>query len=201
MWIITGCSISYNTYDFEESPQIKIPDYSNSNSWAVLPDNLPNEISIFKNDTNDKKADVFFIYPTLIDLHHSNFLKFKRVIKMISIGGIMVSVLIVFFTLIASEFIVDFALGPKYYLSHKYFNAYVFTIIPTYTSFIFSYVFMIEEKTKNLLIIALSGICFNIVLNFALIPVYGIYGAIYSSIASSLLISLLVIFLYQNNYD
>jgi hypothetical protein len=67
MWIITGCSISYNTYDFEQSPQIKIPDYSNSNSWAVLPDNLPNEISIFKNDTNDKKADVFFIYPTLID--------------------------------------------------------------------------------------------------------------------------------------
>jgi len=67
LWFITGCSISYNTYDFEDSPQIKIPDYSNSNSWAVLPNNLPNEISIFKNDTNEKKADVFFIYPTLID--------------------------------------------------------------------------------------------------------------------------------------
>ena len=141
------------------------------------------------------------IYPTLIDLHHLNFLKFKRVIRMISLGGIMISVLIVFFTLITSEFIIDFALGPKYYLSHKYINTYVFTIIPTYASFIFSYVFMIEEKTKNLLIIALSGICFNIALNFALIPVYGVYGAIYSSIASSLLISLLVIFLYQNNYD
>jgi hypothetical protein len=66
-WFITGCSLSYNTYDFEDSPQIKIPDYSNSNSWAILPDKLPNEISIFKNDINEKKADVFFIYPTLID--------------------------------------------------------------------------------------------------------------------------------------
>ncbi|MDA9883888.1 DUF3089 domain-containing protein, partial [Flavobacteriaceae bacterium] len=36
-------------------------------SWAVLPENIPYEISTFNIDKNKKQADVFFIYPTLID--------------------------------------------------------------------------------------------------------------------------------------
>ena len=67
LWFITGCKISYKTYDFEDSPKIAIPDYSENDSWAVLPDNFPDGISQFKNDDTNKKADVFFIYPTLID--------------------------------------------------------------------------------------------------------------------------------------
>ena len=67
LWFVTGCKISYKTYDFENSPEILEPDYSNNDSWAVSPDNIPNEISLFINDKNEKEADVFFIYPTLID--------------------------------------------------------------------------------------------------------------------------------------
>ena len=67
LWFITGCKISYKTYDFENSPEIEKPNYSNNNSWAVLPDNFPDEIFQFKNDTNKKEADVFFIYPTLLE--------------------------------------------------------------------------------------------------------------------------------------
>ena len=67
LWFITGCKISYKTYDFEKSPEIEKPDYSNNDSWAVLPDNFPDEISQFKIDGEKKEADVFFIYPTLID--------------------------------------------------------------------------------------------------------------------------------------
>ncbi|MBT3282217.1 MAG: DUF3089 domain-containing protein [Cryomorphaceae bacterium] len=67
LWFITGCKISYNTYDFEKSPEIAKPNYSENDSWAVLPDNFPDEISQFKIDGEKKEADVFFIYPTLID--------------------------------------------------------------------------------------------------------------------------------------
>jgi hypothetical protein len=67
LWFVTGCKISYNTYDFDKSPEIVKPDYSDKDSWAVLPENIPDEISIFNNDENKKEADVFFIYPTLID--------------------------------------------------------------------------------------------------------------------------------------
>ena len=67
LWFVTGCKISYKTYDFENSPEILEPNYSSIDSWAVLPDNFPKEISLFKNDKIEKEADVFFIYPTLID--------------------------------------------------------------------------------------------------------------------------------------
>ena len=67
LWFITGCKISYKTYDFEDSPEIQKPNYSNDESWAVLPGKIPDEIKQFKNDEIDKSADVFFIYPTLID--------------------------------------------------------------------------------------------------------------------------------------
>jgi hypothetical protein len=67
LWFVTGCKISYNTYDFDKSPEIVKPNYSDKNSWAVLPENIPEEISIFNIDENKKEADVFYIYPTLID--------------------------------------------------------------------------------------------------------------------------------------
>ena len=67
LWFVTGCKISYNTYDFDKSPEIAKPNYSDKDSWAVLPENIPDEISTFNIDKNKKEADVFFIYPTLID--------------------------------------------------------------------------------------------------------------------------------------
>ena len=67
IWFITGCKISYKTYNFEDSPNIETPDYSKSNSWAVLPNNLPDEIAYLNKTEEKKNADVFFIYPTLID--------------------------------------------------------------------------------------------------------------------------------------
>lgn len=67
-WFLTGCKLSYNTYDFEEAPEIQAPDYSKNDSWAVLPGKIPSVISDFyKNENEEKNADVFFIYPTLID--------------------------------------------------------------------------------------------------------------------------------------
>ena len=67
LWFVTGCKISYNTYDFDKSPEIVKPNYSDKDSWAVLPENIPDEISIFNINENKKEADVFYIYPTLID--------------------------------------------------------------------------------------------------------------------------------------
>ena len=67
LWFVTGCKISYNTYDFDKSPEIVKPNYNDKDSLAVLPENIPDEISIFNIDENKKESDVFYIYPTLID--------------------------------------------------------------------------------------------------------------------------------------
>jgi len=67
LWFITGCKLTHNTYEFEKSPEIAEPDYSNENSWAVLPNKLPIQLIDIVKSKFEKKADVFFIYPTLID--------------------------------------------------------------------------------------------------------------------------------------
>ena len=54
LWFISGCKISYKTYNFEDSPKIETPNYSKSDSWAVLPDNLPDEIA-YLNKIEEKK--------------------------------------------------------------------------------------------------------------------------------------------------
>ena len=41
LWFITGCKISYKTYEFEKAPEILKPDYSKSESWAVIPGKIP----------------------------------------------------------------------------------------------------------------------------------------------------------------
>lgn len=63
---ITGCRIAYKPYDFENSQVISEPDYSDENNWAVLPNKYPEFINDIQYDKIEKKADVFYIYPTLI---------------------------------------------------------------------------------------------------------------------------------------
>ena len=66
LWFLTGCKITYKPYDFDNSPVIDEPDYSDKKNWAVLPNKYPEFISKIQNNKIEKKADVFYIYPTLI---------------------------------------------------------------------------------------------------------------------------------------
>ena len=63
---VTGCKATYKPYDFDNSPVINEPDYSNQKNWAVLPNKYPEFINDIEYDKVEKKADVFYVYPTLI---------------------------------------------------------------------------------------------------------------------------------------
>ena len=66
--LITGCGITYKPYDFENSQVISEPDYSEEKNWAALPNKYPKFINDIQYDKIEKKADVFYIYPTLISV-------------------------------------------------------------------------------------------------------------------------------------
>ena len=55
----------YQTSDFNVETAPPTPDYSLDKNWAVLPDQVPPSLEDFMDESNTKKADVFFIYPTL----------------------------------------------------------------------------------------------------------------------------------------
>ena len=64
IFLVLACKTSYKTADFTKKNLPSAPDFSSNKSWAVLPGYYPESLNILK-DTILKKADVFYIYPTL----------------------------------------------------------------------------------------------------------------------------------------
>ena len=65
-FLLASCKTVYRSVDFDQKHLPLKPNYSESKSWAVLPGKYPSSLSRFKKIKNDKKADVFYIYPTLL---------------------------------------------------------------------------------------------------------------------------------------
>ncbi len=64
---IQSCKIKYATKEFSISEIPIAPDYSKLDSWAAHPQKKDSAIDVFYNvDKNVLKADVFYVYPTLL---------------------------------------------------------------------------------------------------------------------------------------
>ncbi len=60
-----SCSSVYKTSVFDEKTAPQPPDYSNQNSWAVLPNHFPAALTNIVGEYQERAADVFYVYPTL----------------------------------------------------------------------------------------------------------------------------------------
>ena len=70
---LVGCKSKYVTKEFKYAEAPKSPDYSKLNSWAAHPDKNDTIIDKFYNDEKKNlKADVFYIYPTLLTNNKNN---------------------------------------------------------------------------------------------------------------------------------
>ena len=66
MIFLVGCISTYITQDFHESKNTIAPNYTDENSWAVLPNKYPDGLKIHTTEKlSTLKADIFYIYPTL----------------------------------------------------------------------------------------------------------------------------------------
>ena len=64
---VVSCKTKYATKEFIYSEAPKSPDYSELNSWAAHPEKNDSIIDAFYNtEKKNLKADVFYIYPTLL---------------------------------------------------------------------------------------------------------------------------------------
>ena len=65
--IFTGCKTKYATKEFKNSQLPVSPNYNNLESWAAHPEKNDSIIDIFYTaEKENLKADVFYIYPTLL---------------------------------------------------------------------------------------------------------------------------------------
>lgn len=68
-----SCKTHYSTKDFKITEVPISPDYNNLESWAVHPDRNDSLIDVFYNKKKyDLKADVFYVYPTLLTDKNDN---------------------------------------------------------------------------------------------------------------------------------
>jgi hypothetical protein len=64
---LVGCKSSYQIINFEKENIPTAPNYADENSWAVLPTKYPVSLQKFTTTKiQDLKADVFYVYPTLL---------------------------------------------------------------------------------------------------------------------------------------
>jgi hypothetical protein len=62
-----SCKTTFQAVGFEKQNIPVAPDYSNENSWAVLPTKYSEDLKEYTSiDIESLKADVFYVYPTLL---------------------------------------------------------------------------------------------------------------------------------------
>ena len=67
VWILLlSCSSVYKTSEFSLSSSPTEPDYNNEVNWAVLPSLWNQSLEEIVGKPEEKKADVFYVYPTLL---------------------------------------------------------------------------------------------------------------------------------------
>ena len=65
LYLITSCKSVYQTSEFKIETAPPAPDYSLNEYWVALPHHTPKAVEEVTGSLSPKKADVFFIYPTL----------------------------------------------------------------------------------------------------------------------------------------
>lgn len=68
----SSCKTNYNTVEFRLKDIPPAPDYSKNESWAVLPNLWNKSLEQVAGTPEKKRADVFYIYPTLFSNKKSN---------------------------------------------------------------------------------------------------------------------------------
>ena len=64
--LLLSCSSVYKTSEFRLSSSPTEPDYNNQENWAVLPNLWNQSLEEIVGKPEEKKADVFYVYPTLL---------------------------------------------------------------------------------------------------------------------------------------
>jgi len=108
---------------------------------------------------------------------------FKNILLGLFLAGLLITILI----FILSPIIVPIFFGSKYNFSIEILQAFVWIIVFVFPTNFLDYFLISNHRQWLDFWITLLPAVLNVVLNFILIPFYGVYGAVYSSISAQAL--------------
>jgi len=119
----------------------------------------------------------------------ANFEKEKKsLLRTINNNYIIIIIILHFIAYIFSEDIFRLMINHKYYEAHKIFKLIVIGNVFNIAFSLVNMSFGQSKKMVTLMFIVIGGAIVNIGLNFALVPIYGMYGAAYATILSFIVI-------------
>jgi len=139
-------------------------------------------------------ADILFkqYYPTVSKLiENRDFNQLEPYIKKVQSTNLFFSIYSALFIIIFSKEIIGLAFGEAFLESAHMLM--LLSIIVIFRFSMYTYTAILSASNLNYIKLYTSITCviFNIVLNYILIPKYGVYGAIYATIATEILLTTL----------
>jgi len=120
--------------------------------------------------------------------------------KVLTYFTFILTLAIIFVSLYSKELIILLAKDKIYYEAYMIVPLISYTFLIKGIYYVFSLGLHYVKKTKYNSFIVLIGAAVNVILNFLIIPYYGIYGAAIASIISSIIIMLLYYYYSQREY-
>jgi len=139
------------------------------------------------------------IFPLMIE-KSKNAVEYKKFLKDIFVGIVWFSIILNLLTLFIGNYLIkSFLPESNYIISFNVFIIYIWALIPYFFNQVTYRWLMIENKIKDNLIRTLLALIANFLLNFFLIPIFGIYGAAISTLVSLIFLSFILdyVFIYS----
>tara|TARA_B100001939_G_scaffold131063_1_gene113761 strand:+ start:3072 stop:4328 length:1257 start_codon:yes stop_codon:yes gene_type:complete len=141
------------------------------------------------------------VYPTLVEKRRINFKNYKKIIfstiSLFFVFGLFGASLITYL----SKDIISILFGDQYNLASLYLSFYIWSTLPYFTLFVLSQIFYIEKITRYVIIVSISSIILNILLNYFLINLYGALGAIIGTLIATIVSYLLTFIIIRFKTD
>lgn len=144
---------------------------------------------------------MLIFFPILANSVNRNIRKYNKVYKKVTFIFSIISLLIIIFTILFGDKIVNILYGNEYSESVAILKIHIFSIFFIFIGLLFNRHLILKNKKKEILFATLIGAVFNIVLNFILIPIIGLAGPALASVASYAISGFLIYSLIPNTKE
>lgn len=138
------------------------------------------------------------LIPKVAYLRNRNTKKYEENIQKIISILLLISIIIFIFYQIFSKLLIMVTLGNEFNKAIGILKIYSCLIVIIFLGSFRGKWMILEGKQKYLAIIGSIGLVLNIILNYILIPIYKVQGAVIASIVSQLLTNHLLLFLFRD---
>jgi O-antigen/teichoic acid export membrane protein len=124
----------------------------------------------------------------------------KEKLKKINDGIILLIGILGICLLSGSDIVLKLFFRPEYLISYQYISIFALSFIIAQVSGLFNLMIYQNKKTKQVATIVIACAFFNIVLNYYLIPRYGVYFAAINNLICTIINFILMYFLAKKNF-